>query len=154
MLLTTLLILTVSITKVGSNVTHRFIVYESYSILGTALRNVEDVNVLQCGRLCSHSETCDAANYQPDRRACTLMDVEDVIDDWKEDDSNVTLLCKQCNIGGERQGKNVYLSVCVCMCVYAFVCLPDVCQCVSLLVGLSLCLSASYSHSLSILKIK
>ena len=65
---------------------------------GSTLNQIENTSVLTCGHECVLQTKCTAANYFPTNQTCTLLNVEDVLDDWETND-NVTYISMDCEPG-------------------------------------------------------
>ena len=65
---------------------------------GNTLNQIENTSVLTCGLECNLQTNCTEANYFLTNQTCTLLNVEDVVDDWKTND-NVTYICMDCEPG-------------------------------------------------------
>ena len=59
---------------------------------GSTLNQIENTSALTCGQACASQANCTAANYFPTNQTCTLLNVEDIVDDWVMND-NVTYIC-------------------------------------------------------------
>ena len=70
----------------------------SVSGVGDILSREENISAVSCGIACSTRVSCTAANYFPNNKTCTLLHVEDVLDDWVKDD-DVTYICVDCEPG-------------------------------------------------------
>ena len=65
---------------------------------GSTLNQIENTSVLTCGQACASQANCTAANCFLTNQTCTLLNVEDVLDDWVMND-NVTYICMECEPG-------------------------------------------------------
>ena len=54
--------------------------------VGEGLSQMTTESIQSCIIECSTEINCMAANYFPSDKTCTLMQVEDVLDDWEKDD--------------------------------------------------------------------
>ena len=65
---------------------------------GEVLSEIEGIQMIDCALECINSEECDAANYAAgsgdDDGSCSLLDMEDELDDWQYTDENITLLAQ------------------------------------------------------------
>ena len=81
---------------------HWITFHESMSGVGDILTNVNDTSMVSCGQECSRTANCTAANYFHGSRTCTLLHVEDVVDDWVDEEENdVSFICIDCEPGPE-----------------------------------------------------
>ena len=71
----------------------------STSGFGNIVKQIETSSMLACGQECVMQFNCTAANYYPRNKTCTLLYVEDVLDDWEETDDGVTYICVDCDPG-------------------------------------------------------
>ena len=69
--------------------------YTSISGVGEILAELQDVSLASCGQECSQTRICTAANYSPSNMTCTLLHVDDALDNWLHAD-DVTFICAQC----------------------------------------------------------
>ena len=75
--------------------------HESMSGVGDIVANVNGTSTISCGHECCSRANYTAANYFHSNRTCTLLHVEDVMDDWVGADEDVTFICIDCQPGPE-----------------------------------------------------
>ena len=59
---------------------------------GKVLNQIENASLLVCGQECVVQVNCTAAIYFPCNQTCTLLHVEDMLDDWEETDDDVSYI--------------------------------------------------------------
>ena len=70
--------------------------------VGDVLSCEKGISIASCGIECQNTLSCTGANYFLSSHTCLLLHVEDVLDDWVED-NDVTYICVDCEPG--LQGK-------------------------------------------------
>ena len=66
---------------------------------GNILKQIENTSMLACGQVCVRQVNCTAANYYLRNQTCTLLHVEDVLDDWEKSADDVSYICVDCDPG-------------------------------------------------------
>ena len=75
--------------------------HQSMAGIGDVLIHIPDTSMIQCGQECSTRTLCTGGIFSPSNMSCTLLYVEDVMDDWEKTDDDIIYMCMDCVPGPE-----------------------------------------------------
>ena len=69
----------------------------SFACLGDVMEETVGVTIVYCNIICADNTQCTGVKYFPSNKTCILLHVEDVLDDWvNNDDEDVEYSCVNC----------------------------------------------------------
>ena len=63
--------------------------HQSIAGVGDVVSEEHDVSALGCAMACVVHDECTSANYSPTNQTCTLLHVQDTLDDWQDSQDGI-----------------------------------------------------------------
>ena len=72
---------------------------QPYAGVGNVVDKLVGESPASCSIMCANHIECIGVNYFLNNETCTLLHVEDTLDDWEKSNDNVAFMCMDCEPG-------------------------------------------------------